>query len=368
LTRQTTPSTAATERRPSVKVPKRGGQTILRQLTETELLDRRFRLKTNDESVVIPTIRNLTRHEARSLSVLVPGLTFQEDEFAKNTKPFRTLAAALSNQVPAELISEIPRSLDIVGDIAILETLPKLSEYEKIIAQGVMRFQPAVRAVFAKAGVVSGENRVRPLRHLAGEKRTETIHHEFGCAFKLDLSKVFFSPRLSTEHDRIARQVGTGESVVDMFAGIGPFSVLIAKSQSDVEVNAIDSNDMAVKFIRENVRLNRVSEKVNVYKGDAREVVKASLQRRATRVIMNHPSRSNEFFDAACSALRDSGGILHYYRFVGGRDWEAKIQSEFDHEVRRSGYRALGNRTVRQVREVGPMKWQVALDAHVVKE
>jgi tRNA (guanine37-N1)-methyltransferase len=367
LTRQTEPSTA-TERRPSIKVPKKGGQTILRQVTETELLDRGFRLKTDADSVVIPTIRKLTGQEASRLSELVPSLTFQEDEFAKAAKPLRTLAEVLSGQVPTELMSEIPRSFDIVGDIAVLETSPKLSEYEKIIARGVMRFQPSLRAVFAKAGDVSGEDRVRPLRHLAGEERTETIHHEFGCAFKLDLSKVFFSPRLSTEHERIAKQVGRGESVVDMFAGIGPFSVMIAKRQSSVEVNAIDSNDIAVKFIRENVRLNRVSERVHVHEGDAREVVKASLERNATRVIMNHPSRSNEFLDAACNVLRESGGILHYYRFVGGKDWEAKVKTEFEEEVTRSGYRVAGNPIVQQVREVGPMKWQVALDAHVVKE
>jgi tRNA (guanine37-N1)-methyltransferase len=349
-------------------VPKKDGQTILRKLTETELLDHGFRLRTDSESVVIPMIRKLSAPEASRLSRLVPGLKFQENRFEKTTRPLRTLAAALSDHIPPELISEIPRSLDIVGDIAILETMPNLAQYEKVIAQGVMRFQPSVRAVFAKAGVVSGEDRVRPLRHLAGEQRTETIHHEFGCAFKLDLSKVFFSPRLSTEHERVAKQVGRGESVVDMFAGIGPFSVMIAKRQSSVEVNAIDSNDIAVKFIRENVRLNKVSERVHVHEGDAREIVKATLQRKATRVIMNHPSRSNEFLDAACSVLRESGGILHYYRFFGGRDWEAKIKTEFEEEVTRSGCRAVETPKVRQVREVGPMKWQIALDAHVVKE
>jgi tRNA (guanine37-N1)-methyltransferase len=356
-----------TERLSSIVVPKKHAQTILRQLTKTQLLGCGFRLRTENETLLIPIARKLSPSEARALSKLVPGLSFREDEFAKIERPPSTLGEALSAHIPGDLFSAIPKSLDIIGDIAVIETPPRLAGYEKIIAEGVMRFQPSVRAVFAKAGIVSGEDRVRPLRHLAGEERTETIHHEFGCSFKLDLSKVFFSPRLSSEHERIAKQVGRGETVVDMFAGIGPFSILIAKRMPSVEVDAIDSNEVAVKFIRENARLNKVSERVNVHAGDAR-VVGRKLRRKATRVIMNHPSRADEFLDVACDALRESGGALHYYRFVGGGDWETKIRIEFDEALAQIGYRTLEAPSVRQVREVGPVKWQVALDAHVVSE
>ena len=104
-----------------------------------------------------------------------------------------------------------------------------------------MEVHPNVRAVFAKSGWVSGTERIMPLRYVAGENRTQTIHKEHGCSFKVDLSKVFFSPRLSSEHQRIAKLVDEGERVVDMFAGVGPFSILIAKGLSDVRVEAIDA-------------------------------------------------------------------------------------------------------------------------------
>lgn len=356
-----------TESRHSVTVPKTFAESALELLTRIGALDPTMQIKSDGEAITIAMARQLSDAEVARLSRLVPGANFAERFFQKRVKAPRTLEEALANRIPQLLLSDIPKSLDIVGDIAVFETIPSLSNYEKIIAEGIMEVQPSVRAVFAKAGTVSGEDRVRPLRHLTGENRTETIHREFGCRFKLDLSKVFFSPRLSTEHKRVADQVERGESVIDMFAGIGPFSILIAKKLSSVEVDAVDSNNHATKFIRENARLNRVSERVRVHNGDVRDVIEKELRQRANRVIMNHPSKSNEFLEAACNALQEPGGILHYYRFVDGGDWKEKIMSEFNNALNASGYRAERILEAHVVREVGPMNWQIVLDARVVK-
>lgn len=356
-----------TESRHSIKVPKKSVQQVLRQLVLSEILDRDFHFVTDDNTIILPLLRKLNSSEIGRVSRIDPRVEFAEERFQRLSRHPRNLEQVLSNRVPEDVIREIPRSLDVVGDIAIFESSRKTASYEKIIADGIMRVQPSVRAVFSKAGKVSGEARVRPLRNLAGEDRTATIHREFGCRFKVDLSKVFFSPRLSTEHRKIAGQVKEGESVVDMFGGVGPFSILIAKKVQDVEVNTIDSNEHAARLIRENARLNKVSEKVHVYMGDAREVVNEKLRRKATRVIMNHPSRSHEFIDAACSALISSGGVIHYYRFADGEDWEEKINTEFENGLLSSGFRAEEILASRQVREVGPRKWQAVIDARVVE-
>src|SRR5438309_10906401 len=155
------------------------------------------------------------------------------------------------------------------------------------MAGGIMEVHPNVRSVYAKSGEVSGAERIRPLRYIAGENRTHTIHKEYGCLFKVDLSKAFFSPRLSTEHQRVAQMVEEDERVIDMFAGVGPFSILIAKRLGDVRVEAIDANPQAIQLLRENARANKVESKVHANLGDAREVIQKELTQIASRVIMN---------------------------------------------------------------------------------
>src|SRR2546428_308075 len=257
------------------------------------------------------------------------------------------------------------RAFDVVGDITLLELDSELAAYETIIAAGIMGAHPNVRSVFAKSGEVSGAERIRPLRYIAGENRTHTIHKEYGCLFKVDLSKAFFSPRLSTEHQRVAQMVENGERVVDMFAGVGPFSILIAKKVGDVRVEAIDANPQAVELLQENVRSNKVESKVHPHLGNAREVIRKELTQSASRVIMNHPSASKDFIKEACDALHPTGGLIHYYTLAGSH-WEADSRNELERGVEESGYIAERVFGIHRVREVAPMKWQVAVDLRVV--
>jgi len=331
------------------------------------LVDGDFNLRNEDKTLAVPLIRSLQTMESELLQREL-GAILGEDEFEPRKKSPRTLEDALSGKISPEALKDLPRSFDIVGDISILELAPELDRYEKTVAQAILEVHPNVKAVFAKAGPVSGPERVRPLRHVAGEERTETVHREFGCAFKVDLSKVFFSfsPRLSTEHQRVARQVADGERVVDMFAGVGPFSILIAKTVKNVTVDAIDSNPEAARLIQENARTNKVESKVHVHLGDARTVAR-QLDGRATRAIMNHPSAAKEFVDAACDALQPSGGVVHYYTFGEGEDSKLEARRELERELKSSGHsigRLLG---IRKVREVAPMRWQIGVDAQVIR-
>jgi tRNA (guanine37-N1)-methyltransferase len=93
-----------------------------------------------------------------------------------------------------------------------------------------------------KAGDISGTYRIRDYTFIAGEHKTQTIHREFGCQFHVDIAKAYFSPRLSHEHQRVASLVQSCETVVDLFAGVGPFSVMIAKKNPNVKVYAVDLN------------------------------------------------------------------------------------------------------------------------------
>ncbi len=353
-------------RRVSVRIPKKKADHALRFLSLSETLDHGASLESRDDDLVVPLIRDLNLSEQGELARLAGKLVFGEEEFAIRARPPRSLEEALSERIPSELLVDLPKSFDIIGDIAILDLSPELTSHEETVGEAIMQVHPNVRAVFAKAGPVTGPDRVRPLRRVAGENRTETTHREFGCLFKVDLSKVFFSPRLSTEHRRVTESVREHEVVVDMFAGVGPFSVLIAKRLANCEVNAIDSNPEAARFARENARINGVGSKVIVWPGDVSEIVPRHLEGKATRVIMNHPSAAKDFIETACRALRKTGGMIHYYSFSDGEGWERKSREELEAGLRGSGWDAEGTVEARKVREVGPFKWQVAVDARVV--
>lgn len=340
-------------------------ELAIKSLVKAGIIDRHFFVKTDAETIVLPLVRNPTEVEIDELRKIVPNLNSGTEDFEPRARHPRTLEEALGDDVPSDSLTKLPRSFDVVGDIAILELDPELATFQTRIAEAIMEVHPNVRAVFAKSGDVSGPERVRPLRYVAGENRTRTIHREQGCLFKVDLSKVFFSPRLSTEHQRVALLVDKGERVVDMFAGAGPFSILIAKRVDDVRVDAIDANPQAIELVRENARANKVESKVYTHLGDARNIVRKELAQTANRVIMNHPSASKDFISDACTALQPSGGIIHYYTFAG-ENWEEDSRREVESGVEASGYvpeRLLG---VHRVREVAPMKWQVSVDLGVV--
>ncbi len=357
-------ASARERERVSIRVPKQLGQTALGVLTRLDLLDRGSKVKVGGQLIIIPLARELGRADVDRLESEVGRILVARDSFEPKKKVAKSLEEVLENELPPSLIASIPASFDVIGDVAVIEFPPELSEYERVVAAGILKVHKNVNTVFAKAGPVSGDDRIRPLRHLAGENRTITVHKEFGCRFKVDLARTYFSPRLSTEHQRIASMVKPEECVVDMFAGVGPFSILIAKRLQKVEVHAIDSNPEATRLIEENVRLNKPKGVVKTWAGDARIVVEKNLHGKATRVIMNLPSKATEYVDVACEALREEGGVVHYYTFADGVDFAEKAVKELEEAVV-SCSRVLKKIGARAVRGVGPMQWQVVVDAAI---
>jgi len=204
----------------------------------------------------------------------------------------------------------LQRAYDIIGDIAVVNVEPEL---EKGMAERVMAQNKNVKVVVNKVGKTSGIERVQQVRVIAGEKRTETLHRENGCRFMLDINKVFFTQRLSNERLRVVGQVKDGEAVVDMFAGVGPFSILAAKRNPGCEVYAIDINDNAAGYLKENIKLNKVGNVVALW-GDAKEVC-GKLGRVADRVIMNLPESSAEFLECA-KVVAKPRAVVHFYCFL----------------------------------------------------
>ena len=358
-------SPGESEPRASLWIPKTSAGAAIRLLVRAQLLDNRSRFIEVGQTLVVPLAREPTSQEIGALEESVGTVVLGKDHFEPKSRNVFSLQEVLEHELPPELMASLPASLDIIGDIALIELAQELAPYEEILARGILKVNRNVRVVLAKAGTVSGFERIRPIRYLAGEHRTQTVHRESGCRFKIDMSKAYFSPRLSHEHQRVTVQVEPGEVVIDMFAGVGPFAVMIAKKLDDVEVNAVDANPDAVSLIRDNVKLNKIRGKLNIWPGDATEVVETHLTGIASRVIMNHPSAAKTFVGVACRGLRRQGGLIHYYTFAEGVHCEQGALTEFQDALQGCGWKVKELGEVRRVRGVSPMRWQVVVDAKV---
>jgi tRNA (guanine37-N1)-methyltransferase len=349
----------------SLRIPKRQGDNAIQLLKKLNLLNRELAPQTVGNLLHLPLSRVPHPEERRQLDRALGKQSLSQEKFPHRSQTIGSLEEVLAKQLPSSMISLISKSFDVIGDIAIIELSPVAQPFEKKIAEALMKVHKNVKTVYSKAGPIVDIQRLRPLHHVVGATRTETIHKEFGCRFKIDISKVFFSPRLSAEHRRVAEQVRPGECVIDMFAGVGPFSILIAKRLDDVRIHAIDANPEAAKLIRENTKMNKVQDRVKVWPGDARIVIESNLSGVATRVIMNHPSQAREFLEPACKALRRDGGIVHYYTFAEGLDSESNAMRELAAALDNSGWKIEKTLETRKVRGVAPMKWQIAIDTKI---
>jgi tRNA (guanine37-N1)-methyltransferase len=247
--------------------------------------------------------------------------------------------------------------VDTVGDIAIVRLSGFTPAEKRKVAREIIEETKNVRVVMEQEGGIEGDYRLRTLKHLAGERRTLTVHRENGCSFKVDVARAYFSPRLSTERLRVANQVKREERVLNMFAGVGPFSVLIAKL-SGAKVVSCELNHLAAELHRENVRANGVEGLVTVVEGDAMALPQ-DVEGRFHRILMPHPSEADRFLPVALEMARKRGRV-HYYRHLLGRDEgeaRAALRSELTPLLPR------GSRyEVRRVRNVGPRWIEMAAD------
>ena len=347
-----------------MRVAKRRAQKALAILKDLGLLDRELKPRREGDLVLLPLLRDPSDQELEFLRQEVGDIEISEADFPVREKP-RSLLDLLSTSLPPDALEKAPRSFDIIGDIAVVELEPELWPYASTIGSAIMALHKKVRLVLAKKGPISGDFRLRGLSPIAGSGPTETTHREHGCFFRLDVARVYFSPRLSYEHARVASQAHDGELVVDMFAGVGPFPILMAK-QKALMAYAVDLNPVAFHYLTLNVVLNRVRGKVVPLLADARSLAEGGLPGLADRVVMNLPERAHEFLEAACTILRPEGGTIHFYTFAGGSSPELEAIERLREGVRRAGRSVRRILLVRKVRAVAPFRWQIVVDAEVV--
>jgi tRNA (guanine37-N1)-methyltransferase len=348
-----------------VKVPKIYGEKAIVLANKLKIVNRELEIQRNKDFIYLPLSHQPQENELEKLKERVPDFEVSTYIFPEKKKQITTFAELLENKLPPHLLGSLPHAIDFVGDIAIIEIPPELNTYKNVIGEAVLKAHKSVRTVLAKVGAVSGTYRLREFSVVAGEPKTETVHKEYGCQYYVDLAKVYFSPRLSHEHNRVASLVKEGETVLDLFAGVGPFSILIAKTHENVKVYAIDVSPQAVEFLRKNIRLNRVEGKVHPILGDAKQVVKERFSGVANRVIMNLPEKAIDFVDATCEAIKPTGGVVHFYSFVNTSNTLEDVKLRFIDAVEKPGRDVEKILFSRFVRATAPYEWQAVLDAEI---
>jgi tRNA (guanine37-N1)-methyltransferase len=349
-----------------IKVKKNHGETTLILTNKLGLTNRELKIQQDTNHLYIPLIRQPEPAELAKLKSQLPDFELATKVFAQKNPQQKTLHQVLEDQLPPDLLASLPRALDVIGDIAVIDIPPELKTHKQVIGDALLKTHKNVRTVLAKVGAVTGTYRLREFEVIAGEHRTTTVHKEHGCQYHVDVATAYFSPRLSTEHNRIASLVEKGETVVDLFAGVGPFAVLIAKKHADAKVYAVDINPEAIEFLKLNIRLNRVDNRVIPIQGNARQTVEKKLFGVADRVIMNLPEKAIEFVDAACKALKPSGGTVNYYVFIRRPDRLEDAQQRFSEAVEKAGRKVDVYLSAKPVRETAPYEWQIVLDAKII--
>ena len=277
----------------------------------------------------------------------------------------RMLKKALEDALTAQESEQLISAFDQIGEIIIVRIPEPLLSKKKIIGEALLDGVKIAKSVFYQSTAVSGDFRTRDLEILAGRDITETQYTEFGCRFSVDVKNAFFSPRLSTERERISNLVKDGEVITNMFAGVGMFSIMAAKNKK-CTVYSIDINPTASMLCEKNIAQNkRMQGNVISINGDATKIIADRLVNSSDRTLMLLPERSDEFLESAISATKD-GGIIHYYSHIHAdkKSDACRLSEEHYTQVTPVKSEVLHSKIVRPV---GPRYYQTVVDVKIFK-
>jgi tRNA (guanine37-N1)-methyltransferase len=297
-----------------VKVPAAQGETVRQALISEGALDNTLKVRREGMALLLP--------------VTGPREGAERCEFEPN---------------PARVV--LPRH-ELVGGIAIMQ------ECDKAGAELILTARPSLYTVVWASSEVAGEYRTREFEVLAGKPTTRTEVIEYGHHFIVDLSRAYFSARLSSERQRLLEQAGDNEIVLDMFAGVGPFAITLAAQAAFVV--AADLNPQAIELMLENLTKNRVKNVLPML-ADAHRLPRI-LPWKFDRIVMNLPLSGTAFLEDAFRLCRP-GGAIHFYSLVS---------EEGEHTAR---VQELGGEVIaeRVVRSYSPAQWHAVYDILVKK-
>lgn len=303
---------------------------IKTKFSDENIIDKRKKVIHSGAYVLFPLIKNkenVNKLNESNVNDLNFEIVNAKGEMDPNYK-FRSLEEALVGELSEDIKDLIPKSYDVIGKIAIIEfdqlnslSVDKTSLYKRKIAKAIAKVNKTVETVYEKKSEVKGKYRLKELQPLFGVNNPETFHKENNCIFKLNVKNTYFTPRLVFERKRLSLlKFAKNELIVDMFAGVGPISIQIARI-NHVKIYSFDINPTAYKYLIENIELNKLKGEILAYNIDVMDLINSSnelginLKNRLDRIIMNLPEQSINYVDIACFLMKKTGGILHLYQF-----------------------------------------------------
>ena len=331
-----------------VKVPLNQLNDARIKLMDMGLMSMEYKIKAEEKFGYIPINDDIEGYEIVDIDL---------EAIKQHPKSFSEL---LKDELSEEEIEALRTSFDTIGEIIILEIPENLEDKKQIIGDAALEFTKR-RSVYMKRSAIKGTTRIRDLEFLSGIDDSVTIHREHGARLKLDVREVYFSPRLATERKRVMESVRDGEKILDMFCGIGPFPIVIARNRN-VEITAVDINETAIKYLNEYIGLNKLKGSIETYAGDIADVSN-TFKMKFDRIIMNLPGLAYTFLDLAVDLIED-GGIINYYEFSDS--YEQGIKRLEDACLKKNKKVEIIN--TRKVKSTSPGEWHVAIDGKVTGE
>lgn len=293
----------------------------------------------------------------------------------------------LKGILPEEL--EGVSSFSQVGHIVHVNLRDEMLPFKAIVGQVLLDKVPNCKSVVNKLNTIDNVYRNFQLELLAGEDNYQTVVKENGVRFEFDFSRVYWNSRLSTEHERIVLSVKPNDVIYDVFAGVGPFAVPIAKKMKQCRVMANDLNPESAKWLEHNKRLNKIGDNLKVFNKDARDFILKDIQEdlrkelvkpgsRTIRVVMNLPEMGKEFLKYFVGLIQDKDVLelwnpieipllVNVYCFVRGEDLNAAAKESVEKELQNelSGEQI---QSISFVRNVAPNKDMMRVSFYLTKE
>lgn len=299
---------------------RRQGEATLRALLRAGLLDPTRKTRAQGDEVVLPV------RPASDLPAWAERLDARLIEEADPTprdprrSPREQVTAILEPLLPSALLASVPDKWEQLGDVLVLRLPDALRPHASDVAAAFADVL-AVKSVLDDREGVAGEYREMRAAPLWGSDTIAT-HVENGVTFRFDASRIMFSSGNVAERARAAALPAKGETVVDMFAGVGYFAIPLAVHARPARVVAIEKSPLAYRYLVENAERNGVADIVECWHGDNREYQPEGI---ADRVLMGYFPGTSAFLPKALRLLKPEGGVIHYHDTAHERTWREEL-------------------------------------------